>query len=383
MSPRSRSSSCPARPWLEGASLPSGHASAIDALGMPSAPPMRSRDGLRIVGGVDSYSTRARSRGWTGTAGSPRKRIAAGFAPGEAAAFVAVASDRRRRTLALPSRRRRRARPCRASRKSSTECALLGSATGSRGPSARSPRVSRTACACDDVYCDINGERYRAERVGFRRSSLAGAAFGKGGVYRTAVARAGRRRSWRPGACWRAFWPSQAWQRGYASGPRRWSGPAPRGLRAAVLLDYRGRLTRMPNGRRQPAQDARDRGQQRHRRRDASQRLQDAGPAGAVRSRAAAEHRQERHVAPRVLARRSRLKATAVAIAGGELRQHGRRRVARDRRRASSRANVRGPHQVLGPGRSTSRSRERTSSFSATRCSTTAGRPEAPPTPRP
>jgi 3-oxoacyl-[acyl-carrier-protein] synthase-1 len=89
----------------------------------------------------------------------------------------------------------------------------------------------------DEVYCDINGERYRSEEWGFVAMRL-GTAFRDATAYRTAVNRWGD-----VGAATGALnlvLCAQAWQRAYARGPNAmiW-GSSEGGLRSAVLLSER------------------------------------------------------------------------------------------------------------------------------------------------
>ena len=87
----------------------------------------------------------------------------------------------------------------------------------------------------DDIYCDINGERHRADEWGFTAMRLS-TAFRDATVYRTAVG------SWGDvGAASGALGcvlATQAWSRGYARGPRAlvW-GSSTTGLRGATVLE--------------------------------------------------------------------------------------------------------------------------------------------------
>ncbi len=224
-------------PGWKARSLPSGHASAIDALGHAVSAVHAEPGRLCIVGGVDSYFDPGTLLWLDGHRRLASKENRSGFAPGEAAAFVAVASDRLRRTLALPSL------AVVEHVHSSVEKVLNrmrapglghGLSRAIRTVTESLPRGVRV----DDVYCDINGERYRTEEWGFAvlRSQ---ARLGKGGVYKTAVAELGDVGAATGGLL--AVLAVQAWQRGYASGPRSllWAS-SEMGLRAAAVLRHPG-----------------------------------------------------------------------------------------------------------------------------------------------
>ncbi len=213
---------------------PQGHASVLASLLEALQLLQDGRIKVAVVGGVDSYhdpETLAwlrENRQWLG------EDSRSAFAPGEGAAFVALM------------------RAGEARRSDGTEDpALLGVGT------AWETRLIKTDDAClgegltsavrqaiahlqsgkeivDDIHCDINGERYRAEEWGFVALRL-GAAFRDATVYKTPVQGCGDL-----GAATGAVnivRCMQAWRRGYAKGPRAlvW-GSSEGGLRAAVLL---------------------------------------------------------------------------------------------------------------------------------------------------
>ena len=213
-----------------------GHASALEGLREAVTRVGRAaRCPLVIVGGVDSYHD-VQTLAWL------RERhqwleagARTGFAPGEAAAFVAVmaALDARRWGLA-PHATVRAAATARESRLIHTDDLNLGEGlTAAVGEALAPLEGAREAVAC--VHGDLNGERYRSEEWGFVALRL-GAAFRDAADIHTPVSSCGE-----VGAATSALnlvLCAQSWRRRYASGPRAllW-GSSEAGLRAAALLE--------------------------------------------------------------------------------------------------------------------------------------------------
>ncbi|WIG93586.1 hypothetical protein [Myxococcus sp. SDU36] len=210
-----------------------GHASAIE--GLREAVTRVSRAPLVIVGGVDSYHD-VRTLAWLrGRNQWLEEGARTGFAPGEAAAFVAVmaAPDARRWRLA-PHATVRAAATARETKRIHTDDLNLGEGLTAAVSEVLAPlEGARAAVAC--VHSDLNGERYRSEEWGFVALRL-GAAFHDASAIHTPVSSCGE-----VGAATGALnlvLCAQSWRRRYASGPRAllW-GSSEAGLRAAALLE--------------------------------------------------------------------------------------------------------------------------------------------------
>ncbi|TQF15279.1 hypothetical protein FJV41_14485 [Myxococcus llanfairpwllgwyngyllgogerychwyrndrobwllllantysiliogogogochensis] len=213
-----------------------GHASALEVLREAVTRVGRTaRCPLVIVGGIDSYHevqtlTWLRERKQWLEAGART-----GFAPGEAAAFVAVmaAPDARRWGL-VPHATVRAVATARETRLIHTNDLNLGDGLTAAVNEALAPlKGTGEMVAC--VHGDLNGERYRSEEWGFVALRL-GAVFRDASVIRTPVSNCGE-----VGAATGALnlvLCAQSWQRRYASGPRAllW-GSSEAGLRAAALLE--------------------------------------------------------------------------------------------------------------------------------------------------
>ena len=218
--------------------LAQGHAGA--ALGLRAAMDRLAsgRDDLCVVGGVDSYLD-ADTLAWL----EVERRLACtgtrnGFAPGEGAAAVVLATDSVRRHLRLPSLGRVQEVACTYERRDPTgEVGLLGEGlTEALLLATRDLRLPGEAA--NDVYADINGERRRTEDWGFALMR-ASHAMRDGTAYVTPVGSCGDMgAASAPMGCALAV---HAWQRGYATGPRALvSATSWAGLRGAVLLERVG-----------------------------------------------------------------------------------------------------------------------------------------------
>ncbi|MFT3925147.1 MAG: hypothetical protein QM778_21605 [Myxococcales bacterium] len=211
-----------------------GHAGGLEAMVDAATRIRAGQHDVCIVGGVDSYFD-FDTLDWLQehrqlSTGESR----AGFPPGEAAGFVALASARACRTLRLPSLGvLRSSGTAQESRLIKGDLASLGRGLADAIASAlqglRLPEQSP-----DVMYCDINGERYRSEEWGLA-------------ILRTP--HAVRKLDFvAPVDCWgdvgAATGPLlcmlalRSWARGYAEGPRAlvWAG-SEAGLRAALVLE--------------------------------------------------------------------------------------------------------------------------------------------------
>ena len=210
-----------------------GHAGGLDALHHAKVAISKRERELLLVGGVDSYFNPetlhwlAQHQQLTGD------RVRSGFIPGEAAAFVALASDGMCRQLRL--------KPLATVCGSGTafETKLIKSDDTNLGLGLAAALRQATSSldlpceAVDRIYCDINGERYRSEEWGFAVLREQAALRDSGYIA--------------PADCWgdvgAATGPlclnlaAQSWSRRYAPGPRAlvWAG-SEHGLRAAVVL---------------------------------------------------------------------------------------------------------------------------------------------------
>lgn len=212
-----------------------GHAGALEALHVAAQLVSTSTEGICVVGGVESWFD-PRTLAWLSRNGQLMRRDArSAFYPGEGACFVAVASQTTRRKLGLPSL-----------------AVLRGTGVATENAPIKVDRdnlgiglAEAVEQACrgiggvgglvDDVYCDINGERYRAEEWGlailrthhrFRDPARYIAPAGQWGDLGAATGTA------------LAMLAVAAWQRGYARGPlAALIAGSEAGRRGAVLLE--------------------------------------------------------------------------------------------------------------------------------------------------
>jgi 3-oxoacyl-[acyl-carrier-protein] synthase-1 len=210
-----------------------GHAGALEALRQAVA---RITDGsvdLCAIVGVDSYfapDTLDWLEAGRRLAGSTNRD---GFFPGEAAGCVIVASRFALGALQLPRLARvSGAHAAMESRTIASDAEVLGHGLADAVLGATGA-LRLPAEAVDDVYGDINGERYRADEWGFAllragralravQCKIPASSWGDVGAASGAL------------GCVLAV---RAWVRGYAAGPRTlvWGG-SDHGLRAAVML---------------------------------------------------------------------------------------------------------------------------------------------------
>jgi 3-oxoacyl-[acyl-carrier-protein] synthase-1 len=187
---------------------------------------------LVIVGGVDSYHDLETLAWLRETNQWFEEGSRTGFAPGEAAAFVALmAASEARRLSMTPTATVRATASTRETQLINTDALNLGEGL----TAAVSNALDGTRETVEAVYCDINGDRYRSEEWGFVALRL-GSSFRDASVYHTPVRSCGD-----VGAATGALnlvMSSQAWRRRYARGLHAlvW-GSSDAGLRAAALLE--------------------------------------------------------------------------------------------------------------------------------------------------
>jgi len=233
-----RSAEVPGVPRVEVEPVGGGHAGVLRALEFATGRIAEGRDELCIVGGVDSYLD-AKTLYWL----EEHRRLArdgvrGGFSPGEAAGMLAIASRPACVRLGVASLARvRGVATAREPRSLDSEEGLLGE--GLSDVVRRSSQDLRLPLECiDGIYCDINGERHRTDEWGFTVLRLP-FAFRDGTAYVTAVD--GWADVGAASGALNCMLAVQAWQRGYAPGPRAlvW-GSSTDGLRGATVLDNQG-----------------------------------------------------------------------------------------------------------------------------------------------
>lgn len=144
-----------------------GHAGVFEALKVAVELVANRAAKACVVGGVDSYLD-PRTLGWLD---SQRRRRAAyvrsGFVPGEAAAFVLVGAPELRHELRCTTLARVRGVHVARERVTVSENEeVLGEGLSSAVRGAARGVVTASTLV-DDIYCDLNGERYRADEWGF------------------------------------------------------------------------------------------------------------------------------------------------------------------------------------------------------------------------
>ena len=212
-----------------------GHAGALRALEIAVQRVAQGQDDVCVVGGADSY-LEADTLDWLdGERRLMRAEIRSGFAPGEGASMLAIASNAARASLGLPSLARiRSVATAQETRRADSDEGLLGEAL--TDAIARAGRALRARELFDDVYCDVNGERARTDDWGFallRTSSM----FRDGTAYTMSTAQCGDLGA--ASAAFNCALAAHAWQRGYAKGPTAlvW-GASWTGLRGAAVLEH-------------------------------------------------------------------------------------------------------------------------------------------------
>lgn len=212
-----------------------GHAGALAALFAARRALLEGRSDVAIVAAVDSYHGAGTLNWLEGERRLLREGTRDGFAPGEAAAALALMSDETRCSLGLPSLARlvNVATDYETGTRESDE-GLMGHALS---------RVIRDAIACVDgrpiarVHGDANGERHRSDEWGFTalrlgsrlRDPLPLSSVGAIGDVGAATGALG---------CLLAI---RAWHRGYAHGDLALvCGSSWNGLRGAALFEDSG-----------------------------------------------------------------------------------------------------------------------------------------------
>lgn len=208
-----------------------GHAGGLLALERAVRALVRGDSELCLVGGADSWQDvdRLEALDYSGRLHSTRDSW--GFTPGEGAAFCLVTTGAVARRLALVPLAEVLAVACAYETNlmgTKTVCTGDGLTAAFRGALDRQPRVAH-------MYCDLNGEIYRAEEYGFT-------------ICRTGSSFENADRFTAPADCWgdvgaasaslALTLPLAAWARGYHTGDVQlaWSSSASAPLRAAALL---------------------------------------------------------------------------------------------------------------------------------------------------
>jgi 3-oxoacyl-[acyl-carrier-protein] synthase-1 len=194
-----------------------GHAGVLCGMEQGVRALSEGRTELCLVGGVDSYFE-AETLNWLDSERRiARDGIRSGFSPGEGACWLALADDRTRMQLGLPSLGIIRSIATATEKRSiDSEEGLLGEALTEVVNRAAADLADRSA-QIDSVYCDINGERHRTDEWGFTLLR-SGALFRDGTDYVTGVSEWGDMGA--ATAALSCLLATQAWQRGYATGPR-------------------------------------------------------------------------------------------------------------------------------------------------------------------
>jgi 3-oxoacyl-[acyl-carrier-protein] synthase-1 len=213
-----------------------GHAGALDAIREACARIEDGRAEIVAVVGVDSYLSPDTIDWLDENRQIHGERSRSGFLPGEAAGCVVVAGGTAASHLGLPTLARvRGAASAREARVIKGDEEVLGHGlTRAVLDAARSASLRLPEQAVDEVYCDINGERYRTDEWTFTLLRV------------SQLVREVRHRFATP--CWgdvgaatgalNCILATRAWARGYAKGPRAlvWCS-SEGGLRSAVVLE--------------------------------------------------------------------------------------------------------------------------------------------------
>ncbi|NTX52717.1 hypothetical protein FJV41_21620 [Myxococcus llanfairpwllgwyngyllgogerychwyrndrobwllllantysiliogogogochensis] len=213
-----------------------GHAAALESLHQAVTwGGHAGRCPLILVGGIDSYQD-LETLDWLRENNQwLEEGSRTGFAPGESAAFIALMPESNARKLGLaPAASVRATATARETQLINTPALNLADGLTSVVRQALNP-LDKPRDVVENIYCDINGERYRTEEWGFVALRL-GASFRDASAYHTPVRSCGE-----VGAATGALnllMCAQAWRREYSRGPRTlvW-GSSDAGLRAAALLE--------------------------------------------------------------------------------------------------------------------------------------------------
>ncbi len=211
-----------------------GHAGALDALGEANRRIEAGSADLCAIVGVDSYFSPATIEWLRATRRLAEAGVRDGFIPGEAAGCIILASPYAMGALRLQTLANVRAvHSTRESVLVSGDEEVLGHglAAAIRGAASH---LSYPLEAVDDIYCDINGERYRTDEWGFAVLRLEN-------IFRNM-------RYQMPASCWGDVGAAsgalscvlavRAWSRGYASGPLALAwGSSDGGLRSGAILE--------------------------------------------------------------------------------------------------------------------------------------------------
>jgi 3-oxoacyl-[acyl-carrier-protein] synthase-1 len=211
-----------------------GHASALEALQRGARLIGEGRADLCLVGGVESYLHPDTLLWLDVNRQLLRSGMRAAFHPGEGAGFLALAGERMRRQLGLQSL------GIMLTAQVSQESKLIKTDELNTGEGLTRAIQGATAQLCaqgervNDVYCDLNGERYRTEEWGFALLRTQ-EAFRDGSAAQTAVSEWGDMGA--ASGALLSILALRAWARGYARGPTAlvWAS-SEGGLRGAVLL---------------------------------------------------------------------------------------------------------------------------------------------------
>jgi 3-oxoacyl-[acyl-carrier-protein] synthase I len=215
-----------------------GHAGGLTGLRKAIHDIEQDKAEVCIVGGVDGYLHADTIEWLDRDRRLARAGVRGGFPPGEAAAMIALSSERMRRQLGLPALAQVAAVACAQEvRDENAPEGLLGEAL-TEAYSQVAQRLRRPEERFDDVYSDINDERPRTTDYGFALLR-AGELFRDGTNYVTPVAQVGDVGA--ATAPLNIILAIRAWARGYATGPNALVSAASwNGLRCAALLQKPG-----------------------------------------------------------------------------------------------------------------------------------------------
>ena len=212
-----------------------GHGGALAAVDAAVGLLARGREEIVLVAGVDSYLDPQTIRWLDGQRRLARPGIRSGFAPGEAVAMIALATDAVCSRLGLESLARVRGVACRHERRSpQSDTGLLGEAL-SEALLGATADLGVPDEVITDLYGDINGERGRTDDWAFALMRTA-TRFRDGTDYVTPVGQCGDVGA--ASAALGCVLATEAWKFHRARGPLAliWAGSWS-GLRAAAVLE--------------------------------------------------------------------------------------------------------------------------------------------------